>query len=506
MNGHLMDGSSIPVDDKTQSITRRNFLKLAGAAGLAMAMTSAAGFVEPAYAATVPSVSYRAHVKNIGWMATVKNGATAGTIGQARRMEALKVFLTNGGASMVRCCAHVTNNGWLPWVTSGKIAGTVGQKKKLQAVKMELTGSYARKYDILYRAHVSEVGWLAWAKNGSPVGSKGCNLAMEAVQVKLCPKGTLVSGKAFLEKPVVNYCTHCRNIGWSGWVLEGMNSGKGTIEAIKVALPGFFGENAVSVSAHVKNKGWLNWVSGGAVAGTTGQNRQMEAVRIKLTGKIASVFDIYYRVYVQNYGWTGYAKNGAIAGTVGANRAIEGITIVLRTKGSGFNTGGPANPTLSRPQSTADFVAPLTGYRTTQGWMASSKHHLGIDIVSSNTAVRATMAGEVVARKYNSGNGNCIVIKHSLNGRVFYSFYAHLKSGSMCVNIGQKVSAGQKIGVMGSTGNSTGPHLHFGIANKFMNASYYGYTRGGSTSGNSYTHKGVTYYNPAYVLKNNRLP
>ena len=64
----------------------------------------------------------------------------------------------------------------------------------------------------------------------------------------------------------------------------------------------------------------------------------------------------------------------------------------------------------------------------------------------------------------DAGNlGNFVTIKHTVNGKTFYSQYGHLTKDSIVVSVGQKVSTGTKIGKMGSSGNSTGPHLHLCI-------------------------------------------
>ncbi len=83
-----------------------------------------------------------------------------------------------------------------------------------------------------------------------------------------------------------------------------------------------------------------------------------------------------------------------------------------------------------------------------------------MDISGPDSDILATESGTVTAVTYDSGWGNSITIKHD-NG--FYSFYAHLQDKSITVSVGSKVSKGQKIGVIGSTGNSTGKHLHFEI-------------------------------------------
>lgn len=93
-----------------------------------------------------------------------------------------------------------------------------------------------------------------------------------------------------------------------------------------------------------------------------------------------------------------------------------------------------------------------------------SHNHSGQDfVVPTGTAVKAAHEGTVVKAGPNGGGdgpayGNAIVIKH--DGRT-YTQYAHLSK--IDVQVGQKVSSGQEIGRSGSTGNSTGPHLHFEV-------------------------------------------
>ncbi|KPI32457.1 Peptidase M23, partial [Actinobacteria bacterium OV450] len=114
--------------------------------------------------------------------------------------------------------------------------------------------------------------------------------------------------------------------------------------------------------------------------------------------------------------------------------------------------------------SAAGFVAPVgsTGISTqykTPGAMWSSGYHTGVDFVaSSGTTVRAVGAGTVVSAGWGGAYGNEVVIRHA-DGK--YSQYGHLSQ--LSVSAGQSVTAGQTIGLSGSTGNSTGPHLHFEI-------------------------------------------
>ncbi|MGW2521362.1 M23 family metallopeptidase [Streptomyces sp. NPDC001617] len=108
------------------------------------------------------------------------------------------------------------------------------------------------------------------------------------------------------------------------------------------------------------------------------------------------------------------------------------------------------------------FVAPIansyvsTGYKT-GGSLWSSGSHTGIDFhAASGTVVHAVGSGTVVQTGWGGAYGNQIVIKMA-DGT--YTQYGHLSS--IGVSVGQQVTPGQQIGLSGSTGNTTGPHLHF---------------------------------------------
>ncbi|MEU5809138.1 MULTISPECIES: M23 family metallopeptidase [unclassified Streptomyces] len=108
------------------------------------------------------------------------------------------------------------------------------------------------------------------------------------------------------------------------------------------------------------------------------------------------------------------------------------------------------------------FVSPLDdSYVSTQyragGGMWSSGSHTGIDFhAASGTSVHAVGAGTVVEAGWGGAYGNNVVIKHN-DGT--YTQYGHMSS--LNVSVGQQVTPGQQIGLSGSTGNSSGPHLHF---------------------------------------------
>lgn len=98
------------------------------------------------------------------------------------------------------------------------------------------------------------------------------------------------------------------------------------------------------------------------------------------------------------------------------------------------------------------------GYRIHPIWN-DKRFHNGIDYAGSmGTPVKSTKAGTVIVSQYKPSYGNVVIVDH---GNGISSLYAHLNS--FAVSVGQKVDKGQSVGGLGSTGDSTGPHLHFEI-------------------------------------------
>jgi murein DD-endopeptidase MepM/ murein hydrolase activator NlpD len=112
------------------------------------------------------------------------------------------------------------------------------------------------------------------------------------------------------------------------------------------------------------------------------------------------------------------------------------------------------------------FAHPVRGARLTSpfGWRydpisGARRHHAAIDLAApQGTPVRAAMEGRVSALGFNATYGNFVIISHPGN---YQSMYAHLHNVS--VRRGDQVRQGAQIGTVGSTGYSTGPHLHFAI-------------------------------------------
>lgn len=132
------------------------------------------------------------------------------------------------------------------------------------------------------------------------------------------------------------------------------------------------------------------------------------------------------------------------------------------------NTATDSNPSVGVsfrwPLGVAGKITSNFGNRESPTAGAST-YHKGIDISApAGTAIYAAAAGKVVTAQYSSSAGNYIMIYH---GNSTYTVYMHCSS--LSVSVGQSVEQGQAIGAVGSTGYSTGAHLHFGIS---INGSY----------------------------------
>jgi murein DD-endopeptidase MepM/ murein hydrolase activator NlpD len=96
-----------------------------------------------------------------------------------------------------------------------------------------------------------------------------------------------------------------------------------------------------------------------------------------------------------------------------------------------------------------------------------SSFHEGIDMLAGAGAAIGAIAPGVVsaAGPDTSGSyGTRVLVDHVINGQVVRSLYAHMVAGSTAVTVGQTVAVGQTLGLVGSTGASSGAHLHLGIS------------------------------------------
>ncbi len=301
-----------------------------------------------------PSVSYGVHRQTYGDQDDVANGVVAGTTGEGKRLEAVwislgKQFPVAGG---ITYRTHVQTYGWQSWVRNGAVAGTRGKGKRLEAVQVKLTGKMAKKYDVWYRAHAQKVGWTAWARNGQACGTVGLGWRLEALQVLVRPKGQRAPGKVagvtsnvperYIGNPGVRYRALPAGGSWTKWA-SGSARGAGGGGAV-CALQAKLGTSAPSGSLRsrlrVRGGSWSAWAKDGATSGDAA-GTGADAVQMKLSGRAAVYFDVWYRVSASGLGWLGWARNGKSAGTGGSSRPVESIQVAILPKGA--SAPGPTN-------------------------------------------------------------------------------------------------------------------------------------------------------------------
>ena len=129
--------------------------------------------------------------------------------------------------------------------------------------------------------------------------------------------------------------------------------------------------------------------------------------------------------------------------------------------GSSASAGAPVvsgNGTFTHPCPGMTYISSEFGWRA-QPLPGASSNHKGMDFAApTGTPIYAAAAGTVTSASYSGNAGNLIVINHG-NGLQTYYMHCH----AMYVSAGQTVSKGQNIGAVGTTGNSTGPHLHLQV-------------------------------------------
>ena len=323
-------------------------------------------FIATAEKKTKLSVYYEVHRQTYGWEVDTKDeadltkwksdGDESGTVGESKRLEAIKIKLPDGVSGSIEYRTHIQGIGWEKnWAKDGELSGTSGQAKRLEAIQVKLTGNVAKNYDVYYCVHAQNFGWLGWAKNGEEAGTAGYGYRLEAIKIMLVPKGGDAPDKVgktdtAMEARLVSYQTHVQTYGTQDYVYDGATAGTSgeskRMESIRIKLPSTTSEDGgIEYRSHVQTYGWeKNWKKTGELSGTTGQSKRLEAIQIRLTGAIKDKYDVYYRVHAQHFGWLGWAKNGEEAGTAGYSYRLEAVQIVLIPKGT-------ENPTLPGPAS-----------------------------------------------------------------------------------------------------------------------------------------------------------
>tara|TARA_B100000029_G_scaffold348336_1_gene340710 strand:- start:1957 stop:3264 length:1308 start_codon:yes stop_codon:yes gene_type:complete len=172
-------------------------------------------------------------------------------------------------------------------------------------------------------------------------------------------------------------------------------------------------------------------------------------------------FKIVYEKFFDENG--AYVKSGAI---IYAHMNVNGRNITLYKFGDDESYG--YFDINGKSVEKALMKTPINGARLSSPFgmrkhpiLGFNKKHFGTDFAApSGTPIMASGSGTIIRAKWCGGGGNCIKIKHN---STYATVYAHMKSFARGMKVGKKVRQGEIIGYVGSTGMSTGPHLHYEV-------------------------------------------
>ena len=156
---------------------------------------------------------------------------------------------------------------------------------------------------------------------------------------------------------------------------------------------------------------------------------------------------------------------GATADTLAKLEAAAAAAARKQVEATQTYNGGSAGASVVSGNGTFTHPCPGYSYISSEfGWRpqpipGASSNHKGMDFAAATgTPISAAAGGTVVSAGYSGNAGNLIIINH---GGGLQTYYMHCNN--IYVRAGQSVSKGQNIGAVGSTGNSSGPHLHFQV-------------------------------------------
>ncbi len=291
------------------------------------------------------TIQANSHVQSIGWSGfkTIGSSTLIGTTGRNLRLEAVQFKLTGNLATkyVVSYRAHVQGLGWLPWKSDGATAGTTGQARRVEAVQVRLvlkalptpTAPSTPTPTPTPSPSVSVTPTPTVSVTPTPTVSV---TPTPTVSVTPTPTVSVTPTPPAADKATASYSANVQSKGWMPTVTNGATAGTTgqglRMEALrlKVASEQYTGD--IQYRAHVQSIGWMPWTSSANYIGTVGKGLRIEAFEIKLTGEQASHYSIRYRAHVQGIGWQSYRTDGATAGTTGQARRVEAVQISLVPK------------------------------------------------------------------------------------------------------------------------------------------------------------------------------
>ena len=299
-------------------------------------------------------VKYQGQGEDYGWQSWVSNGELAGTTGESRRLEGIRIELENAPTlAKIQYRAHGEGYGWQGWVSNGELAGTDGESKRIEGIEIRLVNMPG--YSIEYRAHGEDYGWQDWVSDGELAGTTGISKRIEGLEIRIVKKsGEDPEPEEPEEKELtLTYQGQCESYGWQSWVSEGELAGTDgqskRLEGIKIKLENAPEDAKIIYQAHGEGYGWQNYVSDGELAGTDGESKRMEGIKIQLVN--LDEYSVEYRAQVESYGWLPWVSDGELAGTTGESKRLEGleIRIVPKMKHSKVEIENPTRTIITSP-------------------------------------------------------------------------------------------------------------------------------------------------------------
>ena len=253
-------------------------------------------------------VSYQVHVRRQGWLSWKCDGEMAGTTGQNRRIEALRI--APPGKTNVKIHMKGIGDREYQDITKNTILGTTGEKRRIEAIAIE-GSTKEEELHYAYQVHQKSKGWTDWKFDGEWAGERGGSLQMEAVRIRIA--------HLILE-------AHVQSEGWLPKVPDGEitgTTGKSLrLEAFR--LDPF--ENEIRAKAHIQSEGWVDYgiISKNTVIGTVNEKKRLECLCFE------GPFE--WRAHLAHSGWTDWTLADGIAtlGTVGQALAMEALQIRMK--------------------------------------------------------------------------------------------------------------------------------------------------------------------------------
>jgi len=221
-----------------------------------------------------------------------------------------------------------------------------------------------------------------------------------------------ITAQASAQKvPVIKYRAHVQGTGWQSWVKSGAVAGttgkSKQLEALRLKLGNATG--GITYRAHVQGMGWQKWVSDGELAGTTGKSRRLEAIKIKLTGSIANGYNVWYRAHVARIGWQKWVKNGTLAGTTGKGLPIEAIEVLLVKKTGSIPVNNVSGATYTDTSTSTATAIRYQGYVTGTGWVKEVRNGSVLGPANGSTPLESVR-----------------IIATGIDGNIQYRTHSHL--------------------------------------------------------------------------------